>query len=89
MSAQEIKVGTLKMKKAGSHDEIKIAIEIEKMVADGLNYIEAVVEFCEKYNIEVEDAPKFIHKNIMEKLKLDAERLKHVESTKGKGKLPF
>lgn len=70
-------------------DPTKVAIEIEKMTASGqINYIEAVCEFCERHNIEVEEVGKYLHKNILEKVKMNAEELKMVTS-KSKRKLPF
>ena len=71
------------------HDEIKVAIEIEKMVSnDDLTYLEAICHFCDINGIDVEEAPKYIHKNIQEKLKLEVQKLKLI-SGEEKAKLPF
>ncbi|MCK5867725.1 MAG: hypothetical protein KAG14_04935 [Mycoplasmataceae bacterium] len=67
-----------------------VAMEIEKMTnsQEDVTYLDAIVEFCEKNNIEIEEAPKFLHKNILEKLKNQAIDLKLIEGHK-KAKLPF
>ena len=71
------------------HDEIKVAIEIEKMVSnDDLTYIEAICHYYDINGIDVEEAPKYIHKNIQEKLKLEVQKLKLI-SGEEKAKLPF
>ena len=54
----------------------KFSLEIEEIVKDSkLNYIEAVVQFCEDKNIELDSVNKLISKPLKEKLKYDAQRL--------------
>ena len=54
----------------------KFSVEIEKIVKEGdLNYIEAIVQFCEDKNIEMDGISKLISKPLKEKLKFDAQRL--------------
>lgn len=41
----------------------KFSLEVEKIVKDSeLNYIEAIVMFCEERNIEIENVNKLINK---------------------------
>jgi len=60
----------------------KFSLEIENIVKDSnLNYIEAVVQFCEDRNIEIETVGKLISKPLKEKLKYDAQRLNYMKKT--------
>ena len=50
----------------------KFSLEIEKIVKESeLNYIEAVVMFCEDKNIEIETVGKLINKPLKEKIKYE------------------
>ena len=44
-----------------------------------LNYIEAIVMFCEEKNIEIENVGKLINKPLKEKLKYEAQRLNFIK----------
>jgi len=60
----------------------KFSVEIEKIVKDSdLNYIEAIVQFCEDKNIEMDGISKLISKPLKEKLKFDAQRLNYMKRT--------
>jgi len=67
----------------------KFAMEIEKIVAnDELNYIDAILHYCEKNNLEVESITKLISKPLKERLKWDATRLNFMKRT-SRAKLPI
>ena len=67
----------------------KFAIEIEKIVAnDELNYIDAIIHYCESNNLEVESITKLISKPLKERLKWDATRLNYMKRT-SRAKLPI
>ena len=67
----------------------KFAIEIEKIVAnDELNYIDAILHYCEINNLEVESITKLISKPLKERLKWDATRLNFMKRT-SRAKLPL
>jgi len=67
----------------------KFAIEIEKIVAnDELNYIDAILQYCEKNSLEVESITKLISKPLKERLKWDATRLNYMKRT-SRAKLPI
>ena len=67
----------------------KFAIEIEKIVAnDQLNYIDAILHYCESNNLEVESITKLISKPLKERLKWDATRLNFMKRT-SRAKLPI
>jgi len=67
----------------------KFAIEIEKIVvAEELNYIDAIIHYCEINNIEIESVTKLISKPLKERLKWDAIRLNFMKKT-SRAKLPL
>ena len=67
----------------------KFAMEIEKIVAeDELNYIDAILHYCESNNLEVESITKLISKPLKERLKWDATRLNFMKRT-SRAKLPL
>ena len=58
----------------------KFSLEVEKIVKDSeLNYIEAIVMFCEERNIEIENVNKLINKPLKEKLKYEAQCLNFIK----------
>ena len=67
----------------------KFALDIEKIVVDEqLNYIDAIIHYCEINNIEVESVTKLISKPLKERLKWDAIRLNFMKKT-SRAKLPL
>ena len=67
----------------------KFAMEIEKIVAeDELNYIDAILHYCETNSLEVESITKLISKPLKERLKWDATRLNFMKRT-SRAKLPL
>jgi hypothetical protein len=67
----------------------KFALEIEKIVAkEKINYIDAIVHYCENNELEVESVTKLISKPLKEKLKWDAVRLNFMKRT-SRAKLPL
>ena len=60
----------------------KFAVAIEKIVKDNsINYIDAIVLYCEVNNIELDTIPKLISKPLKEKLKRDAIELNFMKKT--------
>ena len=67
----------------------KFAMEIEKIVAEEkMNYIDAIVYFCEINELEVDSISKLISKSLKERLKWDAIRLNFMKKT-SRAKLPL
>ncbi len=69
----------------------KFAMEIEKMVKDSnglINYIDAVVVYCEQNEVEIESVPKLLSKPLKEKIKRDAIELNYMKKT-SRAKLPL
>jgi hypothetical protein len=67
----------------------KFAIEIEKIVVEEeLNYIDAILHYCDKNSLEIESITKLISKPLKERLKWDATRLNFMKAT-SKAKLPL
>ena len=67
----------------------RFAEAIESLVLDNkdMNYIDAIVFFCEQNNIDVESVPKLISKPLKEKIKYDAQQLNFMKKTT-RAKLP-
>jgi len=67
----------------------KFAMEIEKIVVDQeLNYIDAILHYCDSNSLEIESITKLISKPLKERLKWDATRLNFMKAT-SKAKLPL
>ena len=67
----------------------KFSMEIEKIVAEEkLNYIDAICQYCEMNDIEVESVSKLMSKPLKERLKYDAINLNFMKKT-SRSKLPL
>lgn len=68
----------------------KFAQEIEVLVRDNtdMNYIDAIIFFCERNSIDLESVPKLISKPLKEKIKYDAIELNFLKRT-SRAKLIF
>ena len=68
----------------------KFAQEIETLVLENkdMNYIDAIVHFCDKNSIDVESVPKLISKPLKDKIKRDAQELNFMKKT-SRAKLPL
>lgn len=68
----------------------KFSQEIESIVHNNIdmNYIDAIVFFCEKNNIDIESVPKLISKPLKEKIKCEAMELNFLKKT-SRAKLVF
>ena len=68
----------------------RFAQEIESLVHmnDDMNYIDAIIYFCEQNNIDLESVPKLISKPLKEKIKYEAMELNFLKKT-SRAKLIF
>jgi phage-related protein len=67
----------------------KFAQEIEQIVKIcKVNYIDAIVSYCEENSIEIESVSKLVSKPLKEKLKNDATELNFLKKTT-KARLPL
>jgi len=68
----------------------RFAQEIENLVQINaeMNYIDAVIHFCEQNNIDLESVPKLISKPLKEKLKYEAMELNFLKKS-SRAKLPL
>jgi hypothetical protein len=69
----------------------KFSEEIENIVKNGnglVNYIEAIICFCQDEEIEMETVPKLISKSLKQKLQYDAQKLNYIKKT-SRGVLPL
>ena len=67
----------------------KFAENIESLVLNNkdMNYIDAIVHFCEQNSLDLESVPKLISKPLKEKIKWDAQQLNFMKKT-SRAKLP-
>ena len=68
----------------------RFAQEIEGLVQknEDMNYIDAIVHFCEQNSIDIESVPKLISKPLKEKIKYEAMELNFLKKT-SRAKLIF
>jgi hypothetical protein len=67
----------------------KFSLEIENIVAsENMNYIDAIVYYCEVNSLEVDSITKLISKPLKERLKWDATRLNFMKKT-SRARLPI
>ena len=68
----------------------RFAEEIEKLVLlnKDMNYIDAIVHFCEQNSLDLESVPKLISKPLKEKIKCDAQELNFLKRS-SRAKLPI
>ena len=67
----------------------KFAKDIEEFVLESkMNYIDAVVEYCEKNNIDITTVNKLISKPLKEKIRCNALELNYLKRTT-RAKLPL
>ena len=67
----------------------KFASDIEALVLDTkMNYIDAIVLYCEQNGIEIENVGKLISKPLKDKVKFVATELNYLKKTT-RGKLPL
>ncbi len=68
----------------------RFAEEIEKLVHSSkeMKYVDAIIHFCEKNNLDVESVPKLISKPLKEKIKVEAMEMNLLKRT-SHAKLPL
>ena len=67
----------------------KFVEDIEKLVLEtNQSYIDAIVFYCEKNNIDIESVNKLVSKPLKEKLRYEATELNYLKRT-SHGKLPL
>ena len=64
------------------------AIENLVLANNDMNYIDAIIHFCEQNNIDVESVPKLISKPLKEKIKYEAQELNFLKRS-SRAKLPL
>ena len=68
----------------------RFAQSIEQLVLDNknMNYIDAIIHFCDQNSIDLESVPKLIPKPLKEKIKYEAQELNFLKRT-SRAKLPI
>jgi len=69
---------------AGFAQEIETLVQVNK----DMNYIDAIIHFCDKNGIDVESVPKLIPKPLKEKIKYEASELNFLKRS-SRAKLPI
>jgi len=64
--------------------EIETLVQVDK----NMNYIDAIVHFCDQNSIDLESVPKLIPKPLKEKIKYEAQELNFLKRT-SRAKLPI
>jgi hypothetical protein len=60
----------------------KFSQEVEQIAYENsMNYIDAIIHYCETNEIELESVSKLISKPLKEKLKYDAQKLNYIKKT--------
>ena len=62
---------------AGFAEEIEALVQVNK----NMNYIDAIVHFCDQNAIDLESVPKLISKPLKEKIKYEAQELNFLKRT--------
>ena len=68
----------------------RFAERIESLVLENkdMNYIDAIVHFCDKNSLDLESVPKLIPKPLKEKIKYEAQELNFLKRS-SRAKLPI
>ena len=68
----------------------RFAEQIESLVIENkaMNYIDAIVHFCDKNSLDLESVPKLIPKPLKEKIKYEASELNFLKRS-SRAKLPI
>ena len=68
----------------------RFAEAIESLVLENsdMNYIDAIIHFCDQNSIDVESVPKLISKPLKEKIKYEAQELNFLKRS-SRAKLPL
>ena len=68
----------------------RFAEQIESLVLENkdMNYIDAIVHFCDKNSLDLESVPKLIPKPLKEKIKYEASELNFLKRS-SRAKLPI
>ena len=64
--------------------EIETLVQVDK----NMNYIDAIIHFCDQNSIDLESVPKLIPKPLKEKIKYQAQELNFLKIT-SRAKLPI
>lgn len=72
-------------KKFRSSNEFSLHIE-EKVIKEKLTYMEAVIQYCEEVDIDIEAIANLINQSLKEKIKIEAEDNNYM---KKRAKLPL
>jgi len=77
--------GLVITKRFRSSNEFSLYIE-EKVNYDKIGYMDAVIQYCEEIDIDIESIAKLINQSLKDKIQIEAEDQNYMRS---RGKLPL
>jgi len=77
--------GLVITKRFRSSNEFSLYIE-EKVNSDKIGYMDAVIQYCEEIDIDIESIAKLINQSLKDKIQIEAEDQNYMRS---RGKLPL
>ena len=77
--------GLVITKRFRSSNEFSLYIE-EKVISDKIGYMDAVIQYCEEIDIDIESIAKLINQSLKDKIQIEAEDQNYMRS---RGKLPL
>lgn len=72
-------------KKFRSPNEFSLHIE-ERVIREQIGYMDAIIQYCEEVDIDVESISKLINQSLKDKVQIEAEENNYL---KKRGKLPL
>lgn len=69
--------------------EIDLVVENQERNKEPVSYITAIVELCEKHEIEPESIGTFLPKQYKDRIRMEAESLNLIKKKKNASKLPI
>jgi len=72
-------------KKFRSSNEFSLYIE-ERVVKEKIGYMDAIIQYCEEVDIDVESISKLVNQSLKDKIQTEAEENNYI---KKRGKLPL
>jgi hypothetical protein len=85
MDNLELNDSTIITKKFRSSNEFSLYIE-EKVFAEKLGYMDAVISYCKEMDIEIESISKLVNQSLKDKIRVEAEDANFLKKT---ASLPF
>lgn len=61
------------MRFQNSIDTVRFSMDVNQFILDNdYNYIEGFIEYCKKYDLDIEEAAKMVSQNLKSKIEMEA-----------------